>query len=116
MAEFGQLKIIQYQRGEREKWLAIEESIYKGLVDDYSRMNNWQVVIKEAEPKLRIIKSKMKPADYEEMDYRAEQAGKRFLAYVGNVVPEDAPPVFRRKIIMPGDDDFNGGFCGSRIH
>lgn len=100
MADFGKLSMIQYKPGERQRWLAIEESIYKGLVDDYSKINNWKVVIAEAEPKLRIIKSKMKPVDYPKMDYHAEQAGRRFLSYVGRETPEDAPAIF--KPIIPG--------------
>jgi sulfite reductase alpha subunit-like flavoprotein len=85
MATFGNLNIIQYKPGERRKWMAIEDSIFDGLKQDYSQLNNWQIVMKEAEPKLRKIKYSMKPVDYQKMDYHAEQAGKRFLEWVGSV-------------------------------
>lgn len=79
----GGVKVIGYNPGERQKWLAIEDSVFEGMCSDFHKHNSWEECLKEAEGKLREIKKKIRPQDRSKFRYHAEKAGRRFIEWVG---------------------------------
>jgi len=75
----GEIKILSYSPGEKEKWEKIEDDIYIFMDQLYTVENDVERVIKKTQSLIDKVKVNYSGDDLKKYDHHCNLAGKRFI-------------------------------------